>query len=46
MIESLTGVVNDWTTNTSSCRTLLPIRTKVLSLLNLNTSARPTGMLR
>jgi hypothetical protein len=44
MIESFTGVANDWITKTSFSRTLSPIRTKVLSLVNLKTSARPRGI--
>ena len=44
MMESLTGSENDWTTNTSFSRTLSLMRTNVLSLENLKTSARPIGM--
>jgi hypothetical protein len=43
MIESLTGSAKDWITKTSFSRTLSRMRTKVLSLLNLKTSARPRG---
>ena len=44
MIESLIGLANDCTTKTSFSRTLSPMRTKVLSLENLKTSARPRGI--
>ena len=40
---SLTGTQNDWTRKTSRWRTFSLMRTKVLSLLNLNASSSLRG---
>ena len=44
MIDWLTGRDVGWTRNTSFSRTFSRIRTKMFSLANLNTSARPGSM--
>ena len=44
MMLSFTGTEHGWTRKTSRSRTFSKIRTKVLSLLNLNTSQAPSAM--